>query len=107
MLSAHADRYAEFKQSLIHTLGAQEDLLHVHAGLLLFVASALLLRQRMRSPWPLAIVIFFALLNELLDYSSTRPWNGPLSALDVVNTIIWPLLLFLLARRAKPQQNSV
>ena len=98
-LARHAESYAELKTSLIRWTGAQEDLLHVHFGLALFVLAALLLRQRMRSPWPLAIVAGFAVFNEVIDYLAPGPWNGPLSALDVVNTLFWPLILFLLARR--------
>ena len=72
-------------------------MLHVHAGLAIFVVTALVLRRRMRSPWPLAIVTLFALLNEGVDYLIPR--TSDFSAFDVLNTIFWPLVLFLLARR--------
>ena len=99
MVPVLAARYAAAKQTIVDATGAQEDLLHVHVGLLIFLASALLLRKRLRSPWPVLSVIAFALANELLDFLGPKPWNGPLSLLDVVNTILWPLLLFLVARR--------
>jgi uncharacterized membrane protein YpjA len=54
-------------------LGGTEALLHVHAGLLIFVAAALLLRHHMASVWPLAAVVVFALLNEVLDYHGSAP----------------------------------
>ena len=91
--------YAEAKASLGEQLGATEELLHVHVGLLIFIATALLLRRRMASGWPIAVVGVLAFLNEFLDYvgpSSAPMWR---SVLDIVNTLLWPGILFLLARR--------
>ena len=40
--------YSAAKQTLAELFGATEDLLHLHAGLIIFFASALLFRRRMR-----------------------------------------------------------
>lgn len=92
--------YSDLKQGLAGFYGLTEDLLHVHAGLLIFFATALVFRRRMRSRVPIALVYFFALANELLDLltpgASNKPWE-PFA--DVLNTVFWPTLLFLLARR--------
>ena len=92
--------YSEFKQGLGELYGLTEELLHVHAGLLIFVAAALLFRRRMRSRVPIALVYFFALANEVVDLMTpgapSNPWE-PL--VDVLNTVFWPSLLFLLAQR--------
>ncbi len=87
-----ASRYSAFKRSLSALTGAQEDLLHVHAGLLIFVLASLVLRRKMRSPLPLSVVAFFAVANEVLD-RPMEPW------VDIANTIFWPAVLFVLARR--------
>ncbi|MDQ8757264.1 hypothetical protein RCO27_13620 [Sphingosinicella sp. LHD-64] len=81
--------------------GMSEDLIHVHIGLAIFVLVALVLRRRMRSPIPLAAVVALALINELVDYRAGTGWAPVTSAFDFVNTVFWPLLLFLLARRGK------
>jgi hypothetical protein len=92
--------YAGAKRSLGTMAGATEDLLHVHAGLLIFFGAALLLRRRMRSRIPVALVWAFALGNELVDAfspgASATAWEP---AADIVNSVFWPTLLFLLARR--------
>lgn len=92
--------YSAAKSQLGTFLGASEDLLHVHAGLIIFFVSALLFRRRMRSPVPMALVWVFALANEAIDVfspvSSTSRWEN---LMDIVNTVFWPTLLFLLARR--------
>lgn len=94
-----AYQYGVWKWEISRATGASEDLLHVHIGLALFVLSALLFRRRLASPLPLVIVIIFALLNEAIDiYDETGPLDlEPL--VDIANTIFWPFMLFLIARR--------
>ena len=106
-LLAYAERYSAAKHSLGETLGVTDDLLHVHLGLVIFVFTALLLRRRMRSVWPLAIVAAFTLTNEVVDYAITDPWPASRSALDVVNSMFWPTVLFLLARRGRGVSTKV
>ena len=92
--------YASAKGNLGNVLGASEDLLHVHAGLLIFFIAALVFRRRMRSWVPIALVWAFAIANELIDALSP---SGNVSrwepAVDIANSVFWPTLLFLLARR--------
>ena len=95
-----ADRYAALKESMSVATGATEELLHVHFGLLIFVAIALLFRHRMHSKWPVALVWGFALANEAVDYFAAG-YDPFLSLLDVLNTVLWPTILFLVARRRR------
>lgn len=94
-------RYSELKDQLGDLTGMSEDLVHVHVGLAIFVLTALLLRKRMRSPIPLIAVAVFEFANEAVDYYVRDGWTPMASALDVVNTLFWPVVLFLLARRGK------
>jgi hypothetical protein len=92
--------YLAWKAALGESTGMSENLIHVHAGLAIFVLTALLLRRRMRSWVPLAVVVALALLNELVDYSEGALWELGSSSLDFFNTVLWPTVLFLLARRS-------
>ena len=95
-----ADAYARIKDSMSVATGATEELLHVHFGLLIFVAAALLLRRRMHSNWPVGLVWAFALANEAVDYFAIGYAWFP-SLLDILNTIFWPTILHLVARRRR------
>lgn len=95
-----ADAYAAIKQSMSDATGASEELLHVHFGLLIFVVVALLLRRRMHSNWPVGLVWAFALANEAVDYFAVG-YDPFLSLLDVINTVLWPTILYLVARRRR------
>ena len=94
------DTYAGWKTAMSNATGATEDLLHVHFGVLIFVVVAVLFRRRMHSLWPVSMVWAFALVNELVDYFALE-WRLDTSALDVLNTVFWPTILFLVARRRR------
>ncbi len=94
------DAYAALKESMSLATGATEELLHVHFGLLIFVTVALVLRRRMHSNWPVATVWAFALANEAVDFFAIGYEVWP-SLLDVINTIVWPTVLHLVARRRR------
>lgn len=98
-LSSAARHYSEAKRAIEGVTGAGEDLLHVHAGLLIFVGTALLFRKRMRSWVPLGFVAAFALINEIIDWMNGQPLNVAEPYVDFANTLFWPLILFALARR--------
>lgn len=92
--------YSKAKTTLAELFGATEDLLHLHAGLIIFFAAALLFRRRMRSRVPIALVYVFAFANELIDLLSPGSNVSRYEpAADILNTVLWPTLLFLLARR--------
>jgi hypothetical protein len=93
-------RYSELKQWLSASTGASEDLLHVHFGLLIFVVVAVVFRRRMHSLWPVSLVWAFALVNELVDWFAPE-WRVDTSAFDVLNSVFWPTMLFLVARRRR------
>jgi hypothetical protein len=94
------DRYAALKQAMSAATGATEELLHVHFGLLIFVTVAVLFRRRMHSLWPVSLVWAFALGNEAVDLFATGYELVP-SLFDVLNTALWPTVLFLVARRRR------
>jgi len=94
--------YFEFKLQIGDWTGADEELLHVHVGLAIFVLVSLVLKKKFRSPVPLGFVIFFALLNELIDWMHELPADKLQSVWDIANTVLWPAVLFILARRWRP-----
>lgn len=99
LLDSIVATYGGAKAWLVVSTGATEDLLHVHAGLLIFVLAALVLRRKMRSPIPLALVAFFAVLNEAFDLLAGGTHQALEPYVDIANTMFWPTVLFLLARR--------
>ena len=48
--------------------------------------------------WPLAIVVAAELFNELLDRLRAGSWRIADTTADIANSVLWPTLLFVLAR---------
>lgn len=100
-------RYGDAKRQIGEYFGASEALIHVHAGMIIFVAAALLLRRRMASPWPMLVVAVLAISNEVIDTFGPTPASWTETLVDALNTSLWPLILFLLARRGKTVRTKV
>lgn len=81
------------------------DALHVYAGLATLFLSALIWRKPLRSWLPWLMVLLVAVVAELLDLRDDAATHGNLrwgaSAHDIVNTLVWPSVILLLARRSK------
>ena len=48
--------------------------------------------------WPLALVIAAELVNEVFDRLRVGSWRIADTAQDIVNSVLWPVILFTLAR---------
>lgn len=96
------------KLALVSATGLSKDALHVYAGLAVFFVVVLALRKPVRSWLPLAVVALAAVAAELLDMRDDLAtfgyWRVAASAHDVGNTVFWPAMLFVLARRTRAFQ---
>ncbi len=90
------------KLAVMSLTNLSRDALHVHAGLLVFVASAFVLRSNLRSPWPWLAALAVACGMEAMDavdgIVSYGHWRVRASVHDVVNTMFWPTVLALACR---------
>lgn len=97
--------FHEFKLAIIDMTGLTKDALHIHVGLAVFLGAALMLRKPLRSLAPWIIVLAVAAFAEALDLRSDRAalrnWQWADSVHDIVNTLFWPSMLLLLARRRR------
>ena len=95
-----------FKEWLEAVTWLDMDALHVHAGILVQLLAALLLRRSLASPWPWLVVLVAAIANEIYDLrfetwpEPERPRQWLEGVKDVLNTVLIPTLLLLLARYA-------
>ena len=78
------------------------DALHIYVGLAVFLAVAAISRRSLRSivPWLVVLVVTVAgeLGDMIDDLSSLGYWQWEASLHDVLNTLFWPTVLWLLAR---------
>ena len=93
--------FQECKNFLISTFGLSKDALHIYIGLIVFFVTALLIRRPLRSWLPLLMVVLAALVGEVLDMKDDifqlGGWRWKASLHDLVNTMFWPFVIWLLA----------
>lgn len=89
----------QVKMMLVGITGLHMDALHVHAGVLLQLGAALVLRRSIASPLPWMAVLAVALLNEGYDLRAeiwpTRDEQYAAAIKDMWNTMLLPTLLML------------
>ena len=93
------------KQLVIDATDLAKDALHVHVGLLVFFAAALLLRWPLRSGKPWAAALVAALAGEIWDIADMALAGAVLDLAanwhDVWNTLLWPTIITVLARSTR------
>ncbi|MES2753306.1 MAG: hypothetical protein V4659_01435 [Pseudomonadota bacterium] len=80
-----------------NTLQLDHSTLHVHVGMVIWLACVLIAGD-IGALWPLAVVIAAELFNECLDRWRVGSWRIADTLADIVNSVLWPLVLFALAR---------
>jgi hypothetical protein len=90
------------KQAIVNATGLAKDALHIYVGLAVFLATAAVLRKPFRSRVPWLAVLAVACAGEVVDAIDQIHiegfWEWPGSVHDIVNTLFWPTVFFLVAR---------
>jgi hypothetical protein len=88
--------YYELKEVIAAALHLSSDALHVHVGLILFLAGAGLMRTERRFLYALAWLLAICCVGELVDlandYSVGHRLRWMNSVKDIANTVFWPAL---------------
>lgn len=94
--------FAELKVVISEVSGLEQDALHIHFALLLYLIAMFALRQTRRSRFPWLFVLAVELGNEAYDLwhqeAQGEPprWNESLK--DLWNTMLWPTVLLFIGR---------
>lgn len=90
------------KMWLVAQTGLPRDALHIYAGLFILLGFAALFRLSLRDWRPIVAVLAVTLAGEAWDLVDTNRRGRALawanSWHDLWNTMLWPTILFLLAR---------
>jgi hypothetical protein len=90
-----AHHYERMIQWIGDGTGASDALLHVHAGMAVLLAARLITGRSLATPIPFAVVCVAEFANEILDRINNGSWLWLDTGLDVVNTLVWPLVLMI------------
>lgn len=91
------------KLAIMANTGLGRDALHIYFGLTALIISVLVLRKSIKSFVPWLVVFALAIAGELLDMrddlASRGHWRWSASLHDIWNTLFWPTVILILARR--------
>lgn len=93
------------KIAIEEVAGLSRDALHIYVGLAVFLVAAAVSRKPLRSTGPWLAVLAVAVTGEMVDTIDDLvrlgSWQWKASLHDVFNTVFWPLVLWLFARRGQ------
>ncbi|MEJ2900126.1 hypothetical protein [Acinetobacter sp. NS-4] len=94
--------FQELKIYVVNFTELSRDALYIYAGLVLFFIVAFFHHRQLKSKWAILTVLIVAIAAELLDARDDLInyglWRIGSSVHDIINTIFWPLLIWLMAR---------
>ena len=101
--------FADGKLWLIEQLGLAKDALHIYVALTLFFGAVLVFGWRLSSWRPWLLVLVAALAGEIWDIRDRLVSGVPIDPRgtwhDLWNTLFWPSVILLLARRTRMFQG--
>ncbi|RVT89676.1 hypothetical protein [Sphingomonas crocodyli] len=80
----------------VEGVSGSDRVAHLHAGLLIWVVAALILRRPLRDIRPLLVVAAAEAINECADRYIHGNWRWPDTIGDAVTTLFWPVTIMLL-----------
>lgn len=90
------------KSQIVLLTGISRDALHTQLGLLIFFVVAIMLRRPANTWLPISVVVLAAMVVEMFDrardLSRFGIWDTDASLHDVINTVFWPSVLYLMAK---------
>ncbi|MXY97457.1 MAG: hypothetical protein F4Z29_06840 [Gemmatimonadetes bacterium] len=97
--------YQNVKLVILSILEISKDAIHIHVGLFVFFAAVVLWRKGSFDARCLIPVVIVASLMELLDLRDDYTYQGNIrlagvtaSVHDLINTLLWPVVIVVLAR---------
>lgn len=97
--------FQSMKLDIVHVASLAKDALHIYVGMTVYLIGAAIARSGLKAAWPIIAVAIVAAAGEALDarddFRSLGHWRVLASVHDIINTLFWPLVLWLLARYSR------
>jgi hypothetical protein len=97
--------FQSMKHEIVQFASLSKDALHVYVGMGIYLIGSALAQKGLRSAFALLLVLCLGVIGELLDGRDDirlhGHWRVMASLHDLVNTVFWPLALWLLARYSR------
>ena len=88
------DAYAQLTQNIVAVTGMSRPMLHIHAGMAIYLVTQFALRDRRGSLLALVAVLQLELFNEIMNRLDKGAWHWADTSADIALTIFWPTLCY-------------
>ena len=88
------EAYAQFTQLIVDVTGMSRPMLHMHAGMAIYLVTQFALRDRRGSLIALVAVLQLELLNEVMNRLHKGSWHWDDTLGDIALTLFWPSLCY-------------
>ena len=85
-------RYVELLHFISMKDTVSDAVLHIHCGMIVFLATHIVTGRSLATVWPLLAVVLAALVKEFADYLAYGHIKAD-TLCDIFNTVMWPTLL--------------
>ena len=82
-----------------------DTVMHIHGGMIVLLAVRVVTGRSLATPWPLLAVVIAAFAKELADFLAYDRIK-PDTLSDIINTVFWPMVLFIGLRARRARQSS-
>jgi len=90
--------YAQFTQEIVNVTGMPRPMLHMHAGMAIYLIGQILLGTRRGSFLAILLVLQAELFNELMNKLHNGTWHWPDTREDIILTLFWPVMCYAVSR---------
>lgn len=89
--------YAQLTQEIVNVTGMTRPMLHMHAGMAIYLLGQLLLGTRRGSFLAIMLVLQIELFNELMNKLYNGTWRWPDTREDIALTLFWPIMCYVVS----------
>ncbi len=86
--------YAQLTQDIVNITGVSRPMLHMHAGMAIYLGAQVVLGTRRGSLFAVIVVLQIELLNEMMNRFYHGSWRWADTSEDIALTLFWPTLRY-------------
>jgi hypothetical protein len=90
--------YAQLAQEIVNVTGMTRPMLHMHAGMGMYLLGQVLLGTRRGSFLAIMLVLQVELFNELMNKLYNGSWRWPDTRQDIAVTLFWPIMCYVASK---------
>jgi hypothetical protein len=99
--------YHDATARIVMASGMSDKMVHMHAGMAIYLIAQLVLRTRRGSMDALSAVFVMEIANEIMDRLFFGNWRWADTAGDFLATVFWPTMVFAASRYRRARWSRV